>query len=102
MINLYKNRKIWKFLWLKKYFDIGLGLTNYFKYLIALFGLYSIGKDIDINITIYVGVGYVIFCFFLGAFWVKTKAVDIEKEIDNILDPFQREVRRKLSRKRFK
>lgn len=84
-------------LWLKFYFDKGLGVTSYAKYLIAIFGLYSIGKDIDINYTIAFGLIYILCCFVIGYLWVRSKLQDAENEIQNRLNPFQREVRAKLS-----
>lgn len=92
----------YKILWIKKYFDVGLGLTNYAKYLIAFFGLYSVGEGISMNITLIIGIAYIIGCFILGFVWIKFKLIDAENEIDNVLNPFQREVRDKLNGKRFK
>lgn len=91
--------RIPRFLWWKRYFDTGLSLTNYVKYVIGLMGLYSVGKDIDINYTLIIGGAYLIFCFILGYFWIKHKMVDYENEINNRLNPFQREVREKLWKK---
>lgn len=81
------------------YFDKGLGLTSYFKYVIALFGLYSIGTNIDIKYTMILGVLYIFSCFVLGFVWIERKLIDYENEINNILNPFQREVREKLWKK---
>lgn len=95
-----------RWLWIKRYFDTGLGLTSYVKYIIAFFSLYSIDKDIPIEWTMILGALYLFFCIFLGWFWISKKLVDAENEISNLLNPFQKEVREKLKvssrNKRFK
>lgn len=90
--------KVYRWLWWKKYFDTGLSKTSYAKYLIGFFGIFSIGKDIDINYTIYLGILYFIFCIILGYYWIKWKLQHQENEIDNIINPFQEEVRKSLIR----
>jgi len=91
-----------RWLWWKRYFDVGLGLTSYAKYLIAFFGMYSIGEGVNMNYTLILGVVYIISCFIIGKIWVYYKMIDRENEISNILNPFQVEVREKLIREKFK
>ena len=88
--------KIPWWLWLKFYFDKGLGLTNYGKYAVALFGLYSVGKQVNINYTIIFGAIWMLTCVPVGWLWVKYKLQDAENEIQNRLNPFQREMRAKF------
>jgi len=94
--------RFYKTLLIKKYFDIGLGLTSYIKYVIAFIGLYSVGKDIDMNYTVILGVAYLFFCFILGYLWVKFELIHTENEINNIFNPFQNQVREKLEIEKFK
>ena len=77
----------------KLYFDKGLALSNYFKYLIAFYGLASL----DLKATMYIAFGYAFFCVALGWFWINYRLIETEAEISNILNPFQREVREKLN-----
>lgn len=88
-----------KLLLLKAYFDKGWSLTNYLKYLIAFGGIFEI---IDAVSAIIIAAIYVIFCFFFGFFWYKYGFIETENEINNIYNPFQREMRKKLIKERFK
>ena len=81
-----------KILLVKAYFDKGYGMTNYFFKLIAVFGLTTqLAKT-----TFYILLIYSILCYFIGYACYKFKIVDTENEINNIFNPFQREVRDKL------
>ena len=91
--------KIPRWLWIKRYFDIGLGLTSYVKYPIALFGLYSIGEKIPIKWTILLAIIWWTSNFFVGYWWVKKRLMEMDNEISNQLNPFQKEVRKKLNKK---
>lgn len=96
------NIKIPRWLWYKKYFDTGLGLTSYMKYVIALAGFYSFASDIGTEYVVIAGFLYLFSCIIIGYYWIKYKMVDAENEIGNILNPFQREVRRSITTGRFK
>lgn len=87
-----------RWLWVKRYFDTGFGLTSYFKYILAASGL--ILKDV--TSIIWIGIAYGLICFILGWAWIRYNLIDAENEINNILNPFQREVRKKLNGKKFK
>lgn len=89
-----RNRStlIFRLLIAKAYFDKGYGLTNYFFKLVAVFGLTtSLVKETFMIILV-----YTCSCYILGRFWYKKKLVDMENEINNLFNPFQREVRKKL------
>jgi len=85
--------RLYRTLLLKNYFDKGFGLTNYFKYGVLLFG-WGTG---DIRATLWVTFFYMIFCFIVGWTWYKFKIIETENEIANHFNPFQVEVRKKLS-----
>lgn len=81
-----------KYLIAKAYFDKGLGLTNYVKYLIAFFGVASL----NVKSTMIIGSVYLILCYILGRLWYKFKLVETENEISNRFNPFVREVRENI------
>ena len=81
-----------KFWMHKRYFDAGRGLLDYFKYIIAFYGLAS--QNI-IN-TIFIGIIWGIFCYIIGYFYIKRKFLDVVNEINNMFNPLAREIRRKL------
>ena len=81
--------KGYKFCLIKAYFDKGLGLTNYVKYLIAMFGL----ATQDLNQTLIIAFIYFIFCFILGFIWFKFKFVEAEIEVGNRFNLFVKEMR---------
>jgi len=84
---------------LKAYFDKGFSLSGYVKYLLAFGGIFDfIGK----TMIIYLGVAYVIMCFLVGWIWFKFGFTDIENDIQNKYNPFQKEVRTALKKKKFK
>ena len=88
----------YRFCLIKAYFDKGLNLTNYVKYLIFFFGLSSQ----DVSSTMILGTAYIIFCFFLGFFWYKTNMVEAEIEVNNRYNLFVKEMRQLSGSERFK
>lgn len=97
-----KKRKGWfRFLMWKRYFDRGWGLLGQVKYAIALFGGLELVRTQSLNITMMIGVGYCAACFLLGRWWIKHRIMDIENEINNIFNPFQNDVRKKLNIKKI-
>lgn len=75
----------------KKYFDTGLGLTSYIKYLIAFIGLASS----DVKATLFIAILYAFLCYFLGMYWIKSEFFELEQEVSNIYNKFVREMRRR-------
>ena len=79
----------WKFLLWKRYFDTGYGLTNYVKYVIALFGLSSL----NLAATMMIGLVYGLVCFLIGWLWYRHKFIETDNEISNRFNLFMREMR---------
>ena len=88
----------YRFVLWKAYFEKGWALTSYIKYVIALFGLSSL----NVKLTLFLGFLYGIDCFVVGWVWWKLKLVDEEQEVQNVINPFVREVRKAIKNKRFK
>ena len=73
----------YKFCLWKAYFEKGYALTNYIKYIIALFGL----TTLNLSITMGLAIVYAIFCLVLGYFWCKYRLTDAEIEVNNQYNP---------------
>ena len=88
--------KFYKFCLLKAYFDKGYGLMSYPTKIFLLFGVGVLLESEGTNKTkvIIAGLFYGIFCFFLGLAWYKFHLVDAEHEVQNVVDPFVREMRK--------
>jgi len=82
-------------LW-KTYFDKGYGLTSYFKYILAVMGAGAMFRGIELWWIFVIGISYGVVCFIIGKWWFDHKLIDVENEIANAFNPFQREVRAKL------
>jgi len=85
--------KFYKILLAKAYFDKGLGLTNYIKYILAFAGIFDF---IDGKTALIFAVVYIFFCYILGRYWYSMGIIETENEINNLFNPFQKEVRKKL------
>lgn len=80
--------KIPRWLWVKKYFDTGYNVLGYAKFIVL-----GVGLSGDRTFTIIFGSIYAVVCLVVGIVWVKKGYADAENEINNILNPFQREMR---------
>ena len=87
----YRGFRFTFLLW-KAWFDKGLSITSYFKYIIAFFGLASQ----DVKTTLIIAIAYAFACFILGWAWYKYKFVELENEINNLFNPFVKEMREKI------
>ena len=88
--------RCFKILLAKRYFDAGWAITNQFKYIIILFGLYEGIQSQSIKWTIIIGIAYAIFCYVFGRLWYHFKLIETENEISNLFNPFTRDMRKKL------
>lgn len=84
--------KYYKFALHKAYFDRGYSITNYIKYIIALFGLSSL----NVKLTLFFGFIYAIACYFVGRIWYKKGIMIAEVEVGNQFNKFVKEMRRKI------
>ena len=75
----------------KAYFDNGLALTGYVKYLIAFFGLASSNT----KLTIIFAVVYAFACYFLGRIWINWGWAEENTEVSNRFNKFVKEMRKK-------
>ena len=82
--------KYYKFCLWKAYFDKGYGWTSYLKWAIAIFGISSLKPGLTLA-------GFFLYglcCFFFGRWLFKHKVVDAEHEVQNVINPFVREMRK--------
>jgi len=79
----------YKFCLIKAYFDKGIGLTNYLKYALFVFGAASK----NVSSTLWLTFFYFIFCFILGYVWYKYQFILAEVEVGNRFNLFVREMR---------
>jgi len=85
------NIKLKLCLW-KRYLEVGHSLANYLLYALLFFGIITR----DVKNTMYLFVVYLIFCFFLGWYWVNYSWLSAEIEVSNRLNPFVHEMRKKI------
>ena len=79
----------WRFTLHKQLFDTGYGLTNYFKYLIALFGISSL----NVGKTLFLAILYAMFCYVVGFIWYFFGFVEVNAEVSNRFNLFTKEMR---------
>ena len=81
----------YKFCLLKAYFEKGYSLTNYIKYMIALFGL----SYLNVKTTLIMAIIYGVSCFAIGYYWYKWDFITQEIEVSNKFNLFVKEMRSK-------
>lgn len=85
------EKKIKFCLW-KRYFDTGMGLTNYVKYFILFFGVAST----DVFTTLLIAFLYAIGSFFLGWYWLNSDFYKADTELSNQYNIFVEQMRKKF------
>lgn len=81
--------KGYRFFKQKAYFDKGMDILNYGKYVIAALG---IALD-DIRTILYIVGVFAIVAYIVGYIWFKFEFVDAETEVYNRANPFVKEMR---------
>lgn len=76
----------------KAYFDKGYGLLNFVKWGIMFFGFASQ----KVSLTLWLGIGYAVLCYFLGVVCYKYGYVDAEVKFNNDYNEFIRKMRKKI------
>lgn len=87
-----KGFKYW-ILQQKFYFDKGLGLIGYLKYIILGVGF----AFKDVKLTLLLGALSGIALYFLGLFWTKFGMTEIEMAVSNQYNPFVKDTLKHLS-----
>jgi hypothetical protein len=77
----------------KNYFEKGLSLSNYLKYVIAFGALASQ----DLKLVLIWAAIYGAFCYILGFIWFKSDFIKAEIEVSNQYNIFVEEMRKKFS-----
>ena len=80
----------YKFCLHKSYFDQGYGLTNYFKFLIALVGV----STLNVRLTLAIGFVYLPCCYVLGWAWYHYGFQKANIEVQNKFNIFVKEMRK--------
>lgn len=86
----------YKFALYKYYFDKGLHFTAIVKYLAALIGVADAVANQRMELVIILGISYVIICFLVGLWLYKSGYVAAEMEVSNQVNPFVKEMRKKI------
>ncbi len=99
--------KLYKFAFVKSWFDSGYGSTSYIKYLAGFMGVGNAIVNQDTRLLLMLMIGYGVFCFILGwvMYHIPSKQHNFmlaEREVANQFDFFAQEVRSKLKGKVFK
>lgn len=91
-----KDVKFFKILVAKAYFDKGWSLMNYPKNLLGIIGIGAAFQQFSLMAIAIIGILFGVFCYFLGRYWYNYGLIETENEIQNIFNPFQKQVREKL------
>jgi len=82
----------------KAYFDQGRSITSDVRYFIILFGTWSVMEKIPLSLTLFLLVGYLIFCYFFGWWWLNKGWYEAGVEVSNKRNRFVKEMRKLYKR----
>ena len=74
----------------KRYFDQGMGLLNYAKYIVLFFGFASA----NVRSTMILALIWGVLCYILGRYYYRKKWMDADMEISNRVNPFVDQMRK--------
>lgn len=80
----------------KRYFDEGLSITNIVKWFIAFYG----ASSLNVTNTMWFAIAYVAFCYILGMAYINFGWLTAQLEVENKVNSFVNEVRKKFGIKR--
>ena len=78
----------------KGYFERGLALTNFFKYIFGLVGVTNYTISNNVNFTMILLGAYFIGCYVLGWLWFNKGFFIAEQEVSNQFNLFVKEMRK--------
>ncbi len=73
----------------KKRVDVGYGIT----YIIKWFLGYFAASSQNVQMTFTLSIIWIISCYFLGWFWIDSRMMEAEQEVNNQNDTFVKEMR---------
>ena len=88
--------RFYKFALIKRWFDIGYGISSWFKYIVVLVGFDAVMKQVDMKWILLGGVIYALACFLVGYLWIKLGILEAEQEVSNVYNLFVKQMRRKV------
>jgi len=92
----YYKLALWKY-----YFEKGYSIMSYPKWVIAIFGIGEVVKK-NYLIVCFGAFLFLILCILIGKWIWKSGFADAETEVSNVVNPFVKQVRKKLEIKKFK
>ena len=87
-----------KILLYKAYFDKGFAVLNYVKYVVAVVGVGAAFQGYSLIGLFLLGLCYGMICFVVGWLWFRYSFIETEQEIQNLYNPFCRDVREKFKK----
>ena len=86
----------WRLLLHYTYFSIGYGTLSIVKYFWLIVAGGSLVGGTGAKLGIILGFIYCIICYFFGMYWYENGLAEIQQEIGNRVNPFVRQLRKKV------